>query len=1621
MGPSVAVFVSSTWLDLRAERQALEAVLQRFRATKYVGMEYFGSSDEATRESSLSQVDRSNLCVLIIGGRYGSGITEAEYRRAIARHLPCLVYFKSPGSLIESDRDAEQEQRQRLVAFKQELRERHLVSEFDDPHDLASRVASDLHNWLFDTFLASRLDGSSDEPLSAAVANGILHSLRHVEDVSRDLLARLQAAATEDGTGRLVDCVYDFAPLIADVTKRFVGREFALQRFSAFLRERDRGYFCVVAEAGLGKTALAAAFAARYRCPAFFANRSAGLTRAEQSLRHLSAELIQRFALSHSRLPARAGDDSQFLYQVVCEATHKAVGPVILIVDALDEADPPGPGQNPLMLPDHLPQGAYVIVTYRPGMTLLTTAPDVAIDALLIERESGEQLADIEQALRARALEPAIIALCAAFDPPLLSNEFIARLATASEGNFKYLEYVLLELEGAVRAGGTPDLDGLPKGLEGYYAHFWTSMQGVGKADGWKDWKELYKPALAYLTVAAEPVEADWLALHIGRDSDEMLERVLEPWMRFLSHTEREGRHLFRFVHRSFADFLASKLDLDATHRAIAARYQADMSSWDRNRGYAYRHLAAHLRAAGDASGLFALVQNHAWQSAQAAFDVTGATLISDLSHAWAMADDAVLKAASPVDRGRALAQSLHCALTSATISGRSARFTPHIVQQLVMCGMWTPTQALNIADQTGSLEIIRLLAEQLSDAALEQALAIVEQSDERTRATAIAALAPRLPLRSMERAWSMLLAQEDITIPAKYVNPVVRHLPDERIRQLVDLAGTGKRFWFRVHGLEVLASVAERLTPQERSRLLTGLLQREDLHYVGRVLLPLVPHLSVEESRRATAWIGDAVRKEMESPSPTWDDVLPVLGMLEVAEREKVAARIWKSAEHNAEQSDDWRWYTRCSLQTRLCRWLTEARQAETLNAVSMIVDIGDRIGLLIEFAQSVDGVLGRRALTDAVDALDKIAAPLDRTELALQLAVFLETAERNRLMERCISDLARVAPPERISVARRVGASLGSAQHARRMLALLLELPPTATRDDTIAIVIGCLPRDERRAILIKLLTEDGAAPIKRSSVEAGLHAMLGDLPAERFSEVLDSLVEQLVRDVSFAVVASLSPDRRTIILERALAAAQREADLESRLCILAQMIPYLDGALRTTAVQLVLNAYTESEAQDESELIDSRVRLDILFRLLPFLNPGDPRRIRWLDAAGQVVSHWEDTSDMIENSLRAALLWRFLTLISADDPRKDSLVEEVERRLSSWSANEDFLTAKNIALLLPYLSEEGRRMVCDKAFEALTCTAEQGWVEMDEHLVALCARELFEEVLKRIRRGEQTQRNMQLLGKAVAHIELAQLESSMNFTDEHLLHALSWSGSLNVLADRLPPERVGELLTVARRLDSDEERSLLVSHIAPRLPDTDIASALELSRSISQPRARAESLIALVPRLSTQRESVLMEALEAARAMPADSDAACRAEVLAKVSRWLSPGLRSEIAGEAIDLAITLEEWSLRQSALLDIAACLNEPALFRVIDVLRRNGSASECRRALTMLLEHQLSSEASGSLRLALALAILHDTRSTPDTIVSAIVELWPYIRAAAGQEAATVASGALIEVWQQLE
>ncbi len=99
------VFVSSTYQDLRLERQAaVEAIL----ASGHIpaGMELFSAGDESQLDVIKQWIDDSDVFLLILGGRYGSieptsqeSYIEIEYKYALARDKPTFACVIQDGEL----------------------------------------------------------------------------------------------------------------------------------------------------------------------------------------------------------------------------------------------------------------------------------------------------------------------------------------------------------------------------------------------------------------------------------------------------------------------------------------------------------------------------------------------------------------------------------------------------------------------------------------------------------------------------------------------------------------------------------------------------------------------------------------------------------------------------------------------------------------------------------------------------------------------------------------------------------------------------------------------------------------------------------------------------------------------------------------------------------------------------------------------------------------------------------------------------------------------------------------------------------------------------------------------------------------------------------------------------------------------------------------------------------------------------------------------------------------------------------------------------------------------------------------------------------------------------------
>jgi HEAT repeat protein len=139
------IYVSSTYSDLIPHRKVVSDVLRQL-GQQVIAMEDYVASDERPLARCQADVRSSDLYVGIFAWRYGftppghdQSITELEYRAAVDQGVPVLLFLtdeNAPWPRNQVDRPSA-----RIEAFREELKNSHLVSFFENPEGLATKVS----------------------------------------------------------------------------------------------------------------------------------------------------------------------------------------------------------------------------------------------------------------------------------------------------------------------------------------------------------------------------------------------------------------------------------------------------------------------------------------------------------------------------------------------------------------------------------------------------------------------------------------------------------------------------------------------------------------------------------------------------------------------------------------------------------------------------------------------------------------------------------------------------------------------------------------------------------------------------------------------------------------------------------------------------------------------------------------------------------------------------------------------------------------------------------------------------------------------------------------------------------------------------------------------------------------------------------------------------------------------------------------------------------------------------------------------------------------------------------------------------------------------------------------
>ena len=850
MIPIVRVFVSSTWLDLQPERQAVEKALQRMRQTKLNGMEYFGSRDDTTRQVSVDEVDRSDVYVGIVGGRYGSGITEDEYRRASEKQLPRFIYFKDEQHVAADERDVEADKQTRLATWKDELRKAHALGTgpFTSPDDLAARVTADLSNWLLDQW---------------------------------------GPQLYLNGVGALP---YGYAPRIENFLSEYLGtttnpvpfggREKDLKTLDAWLDDATAPpYLLMAAPAGRGKSALLVRWTRQ-----LLAWPNISLVFVPISIRfrtNLSgvtfATLAARLATLHGEtIPNTPSTSTEVWRGLVTDYLRRPLPNgerLVVVLDGLDEAADweAGPDLFPLTPPDHV--RVVVSARYRAG----DVETSDWLRRLGWERPGLATSYDLDK-LTSEGVGLVLESMGFPLAQLGASVDIVAELYRLTEGDPLLVKLYVEDLwshKERVASLKPQDLGTLKPGLEGYFNRWWDDQRKLwGKESPLK--AQNVQTVLNLLACSLGPLTQDdviHLTQHIKMNTWD-LEEALRPLERFVIG---DGKiHGYVLSHPRLGNYFEGRLSaseqqawqqrfLDWGKDTVLALEQGTLAP-TKAPAYIVQYYGAHLEQAHAPAETLLTLVCHGWSKAWEAFEGSYAGFLNDVERAWKAAEQENEEAIARGDVAPRIGDEIRCALVRSSFNSLSSNLPIELIVQLVKHQKWTISQGLthswlipHLPERTKAL--VRLATElTVSDILRGQVLeelitSVRETKNDWDRTEMLETLASHRPEAILDAAQALSDHQR-----ARVLAALAPHCPDRvldtvqtidsheaRVKVLVALVPhCPKAVLAAVHALNKpkdLVTVLTVLAPHCPDAVLDTVQKINDRAYRVEVLAALAPH----------------------------------------------------------------------------------------------------------------------------------------------------------------------------------------------------------------------------------------------------------------------------------------------------------------------------------------------------------------------------------------------------------------------------------------------------------------------------------------------------------------------------------------------------------------------------------------------------------------------------------------------------------------------------------------------------------------------------------------------------------------------------------------------------------
>lgn len=922
--------------------------------------------------------------------------------------------------------------------------------------------------------------------------------------------------------------------------------------------------------------------------------------------------------------------------------------------------------------------------------------------------------------------------------------------------------------------------------------------------------------------------------------------------------------------------------------------------------GYLFNHLAHHLYAAGEVQELKGLFADQHWLQARLSQQAsTYDGYLADLSLALECASAETRRQIEADQEPANFSDCIRYTLIHTSINSIAGNYAPELIAKAVEVGMWTPDQAMSIAekipqsDQRANtylllIEIGRLSTKQREKAqqeAVDYALALW---DEDAKARLLARLAPLLSEELFEQ---VVAAAEAMTNRLAYANlslALVPRLNGERrteiFRKMLDATLATMN---GIPGRDLFIALAPLLPEELLATALHATLKETSRLYRAEMLAALAPRLTgklLEEAFELTLAIPEA----------------------------------WERGE---------------CLRV-LASQLPESLLERALHATFAAENEWARARMIAALAPRLKEHALQQALEDALALSDDEARALALGALAGWCQFSGETLERMRRAAISLLEKGLLWPSVILALKQ-------SLENRDRMIQEILDAIPAVkyqwSRVEFLRVLSPQLNDGQLEQVLAAALHEED--DMIRPSVLGVVAPYLKSVLLQRALEAaLHEKDEQTLAYMLKALASQLSEPQ----LKEALQAVLKIEDKGTRLRTLEEMAPYLRDEQRDQALMHALELILSAETEDERAGVEAFVSLAAHLEGKPLkraLEATEDRKDNWARTRMLAALVPRLSGELLEQALQAALTMRgevayLRTLITLaprleDEQRRQTLTYALEGSLAMTDAQE---RAQLLTQLIPHLKGEQRDQTIISAFDAvIALPREWARAQLLATIVPYLSGEhrdgAMESVWENLRELGNERLQTSILELLIPHLSDNELERVKQFASG--IKDKQASTQLYVaLAPQLSVEERDVILTGVLKYSLEEYEegvrirllAMLASQLNGEQRTQALTEILALARLIDNEQMRVEALVNVIPLLTGKQQKWAL------RAVLTVSNQLVLTAGLIK----LAPRLHGKAQERAIQAALAIQdEWFRAQALTAFIPAVSDQTSFLKLI--------------------------------------------------------------------------------------